>query len=148
MLEQIQRDLFALGARLADPAKKIADRVDQGGGDATRTSAGSRDGSIGSRRNCRRCAGSSSPADREPAPRCTSRERSAAAPSARIVALGRDTVEPELLVYMNRLSDLLFVMARAANHRAGAAKPNGSGRLDDQEQGAAPGSARSDGFAR
>ena len=30
MLEQIQRDLFALGARLADPAQKIAERVDQG----------------------------------------------------------------------------------------------------------------------
>lgn len=27
MLEHIQRDLFALGSRLADPAKKIADRV-------------------------------------------------------------------------------------------------------------------------
>ena len=27
MLEQIQRDLFALGARLADPAHRIADRV-------------------------------------------------------------------------------------------------------------------------
>ena len=37
-----------------------------------------------------------------------------------MVALGRDAVEPEVLVYLNRLSDLLFVMARAANHRAGA----------------------------
>ncbi len=27
-------------------------------------------------------------------------------------------VEPTVLVYLNRLSDLLFVMARAANHRA------------------------------
>ena len=27
MVEQIQRDLFALGARLADPAHKIAERV-------------------------------------------------------------------------------------------------------------------------
>ena len=34
-------------------------------------------------RSCRRCAGSSSPADRRPAPRCTSRAPSAAAPSAR-----------------------------------------------------------------
>ena len=35
-----------------------------------------------------------------------------------MVALGPDAVEPELLVYVNRLSDLLFVMARAANQRA------------------------------
>jgi cob(I)alamin adenosyltransferase len=36
-----------------------------------------------------------------------------------MVGLGPDAFEPELLVYMNRLSDLLFVMARAANHRVG-----------------------------
>ena len=30
-----------------------------------------------------------------------------------------DAFEPDLLVYVNRLSDLLFVMARAANQRAG-----------------------------
>ncbi|MDQ3071587.1 MAG: ATP:cob(I)alamin adenosyltransferase, partial [Acidobacteriota bacterium] len=35
----------------------------------------------------------------------------------RMVALGADTL---LITYMNRLSDLLFVMARAANHGAGA----------------------------
>jgi cob(I)alamin adenosyltransferase len=37
-----------------------------------------------------------------------------------VVGLGREAVEPEVLVYLNRLSDLLFVMARSANHRAGA----------------------------
>ena len=31
----------------------------------------------------------------------------------------RDPVRPELLVYLNRLSDLLFVLARRANHAAG-----------------------------
>ena len=33
---------------------------------------------------------------------------------------GPDAFEPELLIYVNRLSDLLFVMARGANQRAGA----------------------------
>jgi cob(I)alamin adenosyltransferase len=28
-------------------------------------------------------------------------------------------VPPEILVYLNRLSDLLFTLARLANHRAG-----------------------------
>ena len=39
-----------------------------------------------------------------------------------MVALGSEAFEHELLVYINRLSDLLFVMARAANRRAGAAE--------------------------
>ncbi|HZZ85462.1 MAG TPA: cob(I)yrinic acid a,c-diamide adenosyltransferase [Anaeromyxobacteraceae bacterium] len=41
----------------------------------------------------------------------------------RAVALSRrEQVEPAVLVYLNRLSDWLFVAARAANHRAGAAE--------------------------
>jgi cob(I)alamin adenosyltransferase len=39
-----------------------------------------------------------------------------------IVSLGSEALEPDLLTYVNRLSDLLFVMARAANRRAGAAE--------------------------
>jgi cob(I)alamin adenosyltransferase len=39
-----------------------------------------------------------------------------------VVALGSDAVEREVLVYLNRLSDLLFVMARTANHRGGVAE--------------------------
>lgn len=39
----------------------------------------------------------------------------------RVVALAADeAVEPEIIVYLNRLSDLLFVAARRANSRAGA----------------------------
>jgi len=37
-----------------------------------------------------------------------------------VVHLGRvETVPPEVLAYLNRLSDLLFALARLANHRAG-----------------------------
>jgi cob(I)alamin adenosyltransferase len=36
-----------------------------------------------------------------------------------LLSSDRDAFEADLLVYVNRLSDLLFVMARRANHRAG-----------------------------
>jgi cob(I)alamin adenosyltransferase len=35
------------------------------------------------------------------------------------VLLYRDFPDPLAIVYMNRLSDLLFVLARTVNHRAG-----------------------------
>jgi cob(I)alamin adenosyltransferase len=118
MLEQLQKDLFAIGARLADPAEKIADRVTKVAvtdADVQRLEdwidrfegelpplrcfilpGGNRAGALLhlSRTVCRRA------------------ERS-------IVALGAGKVEPHLLAYVNRLSDLLFVVARVVNHRAG-----------------------------
>ena len=118
VLTSIQKDLFAVGARLADPATRIAERVTK----AALTSqqielleatidrletelpplrrfilpGGSQAGSLLhlARTVCRRA------------------ER-------RVVGLGPDAVEPDVIVYLNRLSDLLFVMARAVNHRAG-----------------------------
>ncbi|MFW6078326.1 MAG: cob(I)yrinic acid a,c-diamide adenosyltransferase [Gemmatimonadota bacterium] len=40
----------------------------------------------------------------------------------RVAALAaQEDLEPGILVYLNRLSDLLFVLARLANHRAGRA---------------------------
>ena len=36
----------------------------------------------------------------------------------RVIALGPGAADRLVVVYLNRLSDLLFVMARAANHRA------------------------------
>ena len=39
-----------------------------------------------------------------------------------VVSLAHDeAVSPEVLIYLNRLSDLLFTLARLANHRAGVA---------------------------
>ncbi|MFO0702985.1 MAG: ATP:cob(I)alamin adenosyltransferase, partial [Candidatus Andersenbacteria bacterium] len=43
----------------------------------------------------------------------------------RVVALG-DAVRPELARYLNRLSDLLFTLARAENARVGVAEPTWS----------------------
>jgi cob(I)alamin adenosyltransferase len=119
-LEQLQHDLFALGARLGDPNARIAGRV--------RKAALSEE-------DVRRLEAwiDAAEADLEPLRRfilpggspagaalhvartlCRRAER-------HIVALGEGAVEPALLAYVNRLSDLLFVLARLANARAGVA---------------------------
>jgi cob(I)alamin adenosyltransferase len=47
----------------------------------------------------------------------------------RVVALAREeSVEPRLVRYLNRLADLLFVMARWCNHRTGAPETEWRGR--------------------
>jgi cob(I)alamin adenosyltransferase len=118
-LESIQRDLFGLGARLADPAKRIAERVTKAAvtsQDVTRLEEwiDQLESELTPLRRFILAGGSSAGAALHVARTvCRRAERS-------MVALGSDAVEPELLIYMNRLSDLLFVMARAVNRRAGA----------------------------
>jgi cob(I)alamin adenosyltransferase len=118
MLERIQRDLFAIGSRLADPAGRVTDRVDK---TAVTTDVVKQledwidllDGELPPLRRFILAGGSSSGASLHVARTvCRRAERS-------VVALGVEQTEPELLVYLNRLSDLLFVMARTANHRQG-----------------------------
>jgi cob(I)alamin adenosyltransferase len=116
-LVHIQRDLFAVGAQIADPAERLAsrvtkafvtdedvarleeliDRFEQSLPPLTRfiLAGGAKAGATlhVARTVCRRA------------------ER-------RIVGL-TPPVDPVLIRYMNRLSDLLFVLARVANHRAG-----------------------------
>ena len=117
MLEQIQRDLFALGSRLADPSHKIAHRVTKA---AITTESSTRlegwidllESELPPLRRFILPGGSSAGASLHVARTiCRRAERA-------MVALG--DVDRDLLVYVNRLSDLLFVMARAANHRAGS----------------------------
>lgn len=115
MLERMQRDLFALGATLADPAHRIADRVTKAAIapediaqledwiDALETELTPLRRFI--------LPGGTQPAASLHVARTVCRRAERA-----MVALGG--LEPELLVYINRVSDLLFVMARAANHRA------------------------------
>ena len=121
-LARLQQDLFALGARLADPASRIASRV---------TKAAITDEDVA------RLEGWIDRADAEVPPLrrfilpggaqlaatlhlartvCRRAER-------HVVGLGPDAVEPVLVVYLNRLSDLLFVLARLANHRARVIEP-------------------------
>jgi cob(I)alamin adenosyltransferase len=122
MLEQIQRDLFALGARLADPARRIAQRVTKAavsGDDVTRLEGwiDRLEAELPPLRRFILAGGSPAGAALHVARTvCRRAERA-------MVSLGADAFEPELLVYVNRLSDLLFVMARAVNRRAGAAEP-------------------------
>lgn len=117
-LERLQRDLFAVGATLADPRHKIAKRVAKAlitDADILRLeqwidafekeltpltrfilAGGSKAGAAlhVARTVCRRA------------------ER-------RMVSLGDGEVDPVVLIFVNRLSDLLFVMARLVNARAG-----------------------------
>ncbi len=118
MCLSLQRDLFALAARLADPSHKIAKRVEK---------IVINDASIA------RLEGWIDQLDTEIPPLrhfilsdgcpagaalhfartvCRRAERS-------ILSLDARAVEPIVIVYVNRLSDLLLTMARAANHRAG-----------------------------
>jgi cob(I)alamin adenosyltransferase len=119
MLEQIQRDLFALGARLADPERRIAERVTKaavGGEDIARLEGwiDTLEAELAPLRRFILAGGSPGAAALHVSRTiCRRAERA-------MVGLGPDAYEPDLLTYMNRLSDLLFVMARAANHRAGA----------------------------
>ena len=122
-LERIQRDLFALGARLADPRHRIAERVTKaavGPDDVSRLEKliDAFEAGLPPLRRFILAGGSAGGAALHVARTvCRRAERA-------MVALQEGTdgtaFEPELLVYINRLSDLLFVMARAANAHAGA----------------------------
>ena len=121
MLDSIQRELFAIGARLADPTGAVADRVAK----ASVTSADvarleswidELEQELPPLRRFILAGGTPAAASLHVARTvCRRAERS-------VVALGADAVEKDVLVYLNRLSDLLFVMARAANHRSGIAE--------------------------
>lgn len=119
VLEAIQKDLFALGARLADPSSRIAGRVTKAA--ITGTDVARLEGLIdrletGVPPLRRFILPGGSPAGallHFARTVCRRAER-------RVVGLGEQAVEPVLIVYLNRLSDLLFVMARAVNHTSGA----------------------------
>ena len=116
MCVMLQRDLFALGARLADPAHKIAARVqkiviDQDSVARLEGWIDQLDTELPPLRHFILSDGSPGGASLHLARTvCRRAERS-------MLLLGTDAVEPIVIVYINRLSDLLFTMARAANLR-------------------------------
>jgi cob(I)alamin adenosyltransferase len=118
LLVQLQRDLHALGARLADPAHRIAARVEKATVDTELVARLERtidelDAELPPLRRFILAGGVPAGAALHVARTvCRRAER-------RTVALGTE-VDPVIVTYMNRLSDLLFVMARTVNHRAGA----------------------------
>ena len=119
-LLHIQRDLFALGAQLADPADRIADRVVKatlGDADVARLEAliDRLEAELPPLRRFILAGGTTAGASLHVARTvCRRAER-------RMVAL-TPAADAVLLRYINRLSDLLFVLARVMNHRAGAAE--------------------------
>jgi cob(I)alamin adenosyltransferase len=114
----LQRDLFALGAQLADPGEKLALRVTKavlGDTDVARLEQliDRLEAELPPLRRFILAGGSPSGAALHVARAvCRRAER-------RMVAL-RPAVDGVLVRYVNRLSDLLFVLARVVNHRAGA----------------------------
>ena len=117
-IEAIQKQLFALGSRLADPSSKIAGRVTKAAISAADVEALEQtidrlEAELPPLRRFILPGGSVAGAQLHLARTvCRRAER-------RVVGLGAAEVEAILVVYLNRLSDLLFVMARAVNHRAG-----------------------------
>jgi cob(I)alamin adenosyltransferase len=121
-LTRIQHDLFALGGQLATPApEKVqaalakADLSDSRVADFERA-IDAADSELPPLRAFVLPAGTEKAATLHLARTiCRRAERG-------VVALAREAALPPLfLIYLNRLSDYLFVLARLANHRAGRA---------------------------
>lgn len=119
-LEQIQRDLFAIGGQLATPdPDRVRTALEKAALGPERVAAfetliDAADGELPPLRSFILPGGSPKAAALHLARTvCRRAERT-------VVALAADEPVPELfLVYLNRLSDLLFMLARLANHRDG-----------------------------
>ena len=118
MCVALQRHLFAVGARLADPTRRIAARVEKAAisdDQVTQLEAwiDRLDLELPPLRHFILSGGTPGGAALHLARAvCRRAERA-------VLHIGPGAVEPVVLVYLNRVSDLLFTMARAANHRAG-----------------------------
>jgi cob(I)alamin adenosyltransferase len=119
LVGSLQRDLFALAAQLADPSARVGSRKPKAALSSARVRRLERAIDARERRLPALQAfvlpGGSRPGAFLHLARavCRRAERS-------IVALARvDKVDPRVLAYLNRLSDLLFVLARYENHKSG-----------------------------
>ncbi len=121
LLETVQRDLFSIGGHLATPEpERVREALEKAtlSGDRIlefEAAMDAADEELPALRAFVLPAGTPKAAALHLARTvCRRAERS-------VVALAADQEVPELfLVYLNRLSDLLFVLARLSNHREGA----------------------------
>jgi cob(I)alamin adenosyltransferase len=121
LLERVQSDLFVVGADLATPrdegdtvGKRGVPRVSEGMGAALEALIDASEEGVPPLESFILPGGTPLAAQLHLA-RCVCRR----AERAVITATGKEDINPEVVVYLNRLSDLLFTLARAANHRAG-----------------------------
>ena len=120
LLEAVQKDLFAIGSRLADPSERNVTRGDKvvvSEADIQRLEGwiDKHESGLPPLRRFILPGGGPAGAHLHLARTiCRRAERA-------VVSLGVDHVDARLLAYINRLSDLLFVLARFVNH--GAAQP-------------------------
>ncbi len=118
LLHQIQNDLFTAGAQLAtpDPEKQLAAAIGLDDIEALENAIDHFDANLPPLKNFILPGGTSAAAALHAARTiCRRAER-------RIITLAQTdgtTISPDLIVYINRLSDLLFVLARSANFTAG-----------------------------
>ena len=119
LLAGIQRDLFAIGAQLADPAHRVASRRAKAAVTAAHVrrlerAIDVREARLPPLRAFVLPGGTDAAALLHLARAvCRRAERS-------VVRLAREAdVDPRIVVYLNRLSDLLFVLARAEVRRSG-----------------------------
>ena len=119
LLSWIQEDLFAIGAQLADPTRKVAAKRAKAAVSPAQVrrlerAIDAREGRLAPLRSFVLPGGTPTAALLHQARTvCRRAERT-------VVTLARqEEVDPTTIAYLNRLSDLLFVLARFENHRAG-----------------------------
>lgn len=120
VLVPLQRDLFAIGALLATPDReKMKRQLEKASIDGRRIAELERtidegDAELEPLRSFIIPGGTPKAAALHVARTvCRRAER-------RVIALDQEEIPPIVVVYLNRLSDLLFTLARVANRRAGA----------------------------
>ena len=123
LLGPVQRDLFAIGAQLADPGARIAARKEKAALPPDRIVALER--AIDERQSRLPPLTAFVIPGGTPAVAFLHVARTVCRRAERTVVTldAKDPVDPLILVYLNRLSDLLFVLARDANHAAGRVEP-------------------------